>query len=306
MMNSMQKALMAGIAGAWLLGMGPAQSQNATLTAYGSSITVLGEILGSIRDADDARVKTPALRAAIVDYNALAPRVDLYLKSGNVTTDPSIRQQLSELPRLAVHVQAERARIMRDPAIAAVIKPTLENLYNAPPAQTAVLPSPKPPAAPRTVAELVDKTIKSADSGVVYYVSKDHRKHGITNGPAFLGCGYQWADVQVLAASAINVIPSGADLPTAAACLAIREEQRREEQKPGGNYAGKPVKSADNAAVYFVSKSGSKHWIMREEVFVGCGFQWAGVETLSKSTLDALPNGVQLQTASACQALRRQ
>lgn len=145
----------------------------------------------------------------------------------------------------------------------------------------------------------------------VYYVLPDGKKHHIASADAFLGCGLSWNSVQKVSRQQLDAMPDGPALPDATACQTAR---RLSFVVGTGTGTGAPQGVAEmlgnivaipgQDTVYFVTDWGIRHAFSNREAFLGCGFLWSNVRTVSPLPLFYLVAGPSLASAADCKVLR--
>lgn len=105
--------------------------------------------------------------------------------------------------------------------------------------------------------------IKSASDPKVYLI-EDGVKRWISNADIFIARGYKWADIIVVSASDVAAYPDGASVSW-----------------PDGSL----VKSVGQPAVYIIS-AGKKRPFASAGIFIGLGYQWQNIKTISQQELD--------------------
>ncbi|MBI4812155.1 hypothetical protein HY798_01745 [Candidatus Falkowbacteria bacterium] len=123
---------------------------------------------------------------------------------------------------------------------------------------------------------LPDGSLVKADNDSKVYQIDKVSKRWITDANIFITRGFKWADIKTLAASDLAIYPEG---------------------KAVGWSDGTLIKSSDAPTVYVVSME-KKRPFSSAEVFVGLGYRWGNIKTISQSDLDQYESGVQIDTLS--------
>lgn len=117
--------------------------------------------------------------------------------------------------------------------------------------------------------------VKGVGSTAVYLIEGDSKRPFLSE-RAFLGNGYQWDQVLSVNASALNEFTEGSPVAEAVSNEALAE--------------GDIAKASGKPAVFLI-QNGNRRAFLSGEAFLGAGYQWGQVKTVSESVLDAFPEG---------------
>jgi hypothetical protein len=142
----------------------------------------------------------------------------------------------------------------------------------------------------------------------VYYVLPDGKKLLIITPGAFLGCGLTWESVQKISRQQLDAMPNGPELANADRCRLARRVSflvgATDAPQGVAEMLDKVVVIAGQRTVYFVTSWGVRHPFSNPEAFLGCGFQWSQVQTVSPLPLFYLTAGTAFASAAECKPLR--
>jgi hypothetical protein len=115
--------------------------------------------------------------------------------------------------------------------------------------------------------------LKSIESPKIYSI-KDNKKRWITDVNAFISNGYKWEDVVLVLQSELEAFEDGENI------YAVSQKLKQD----GALIRGSGYK------VYLV-ENGSKKWITTEKVFVGLGYDWNSIISVSDEELNSYSDG---------------
>jgi hypothetical protein len=122
-----------------------------------------------------------------------------------------------------------------------------------------------------------DGTLLKGTASTVWVMEGGQKRHAVS-AEVFLGCGYQWGNVNRIADSTIAAVPDG---PPLSACV------------PSGTLL------RGSAPDVFITQKGLKRHVVSLQNFIARGFAWSDVEDVSDSLLNSIPTGQPLLDALA-------
>ena len=115
--------------------------------------------------------------------------------------------------------------------------------------------------------------LKSAESPKVYSI-ENNKKKWITDVDAFVSNGYKWENVVLVLESELEAFEDGENIYAVSSGLKQDGSLIR-----GGGYK-----------VYLI-ENGNKEWITSEKVFIGLGYDWNSIISVSDGELNLYSDG---------------
>ena len=133
---------------------------------------------------------------------------------------------------------------------------------------------------PQTMA--CDDTLLKGSGATVYVMQRGLRRP-VPNPVTFWAQGYLWGNINVIADSSLASIPEGQPLLDALADGVLLKK--------------------DGEVTVYVMQGGLRRPIANGDVFLGCGYGWDAVSTISNSQLNAVPSGPDFSSTISCPKL---